>query len=386
MKKRGHPHLYLVTKGRRSANGTKEKKTNRTSKALRIESAKPYFDRANDLWNQGLQDEALTECLIGILSIGGISYKLHDNPCLEDLFDKNILDVLYPTLTSIAINFIKTLCTYGMVDEVIQQCVDATASYAKRSFDYASYLYDEGRYDEAIDAYLTAIQADPDDPDFRNNIGVCLCLQGRHGEAAAAFRKAIELSEDYVWAHRNLGLCLAMHLQCEEAIQSFKTTLSLNPYYFDAHMGIGLCCAYHARYDEAIAALVRAIEEEPDEPDVHYHLGVCFSAINKNAEAIQAYTKAIELKPENAAAHYNLAVLLYSQGNSAAATRAARKAADLLRNNGKPVNLAVSFSLGDENQIIASIKNGRPLTPDYRGALAQLGKEHLVAMNTEEYV
>jgi len=64
----------------------------------------------------------------------------------------------------------------------------------------------EGKQDEAIDEFRTAIRIKPDFPNAHNNLGAALHDQGKLEEAIAEYRTAIRLKPDYAEAYFSLGL------------------------------------------------------------------------------------------------------------------------------------------------------------------------------------
>ena len=52
-------------------------------------------------------------------------------------------------------------------------------------------------YNNAVDYYKRAIEADPDNPLFRMNVAITLYLQGKLSEAEDEYNKVIETDNDY---------------------------------------------------------------------------------------------------------------------------------------------------------------------------------------------
>jgi tetratricopeptide (TPR) repeat protein len=66
-----------------------------------------------------------------------------------------------------------------------------------------------GRWIEAIMNFDRAYQADPSDPDFSFNLGVCMWNEGKHAVAVRYFREAVQTAPDDTEIHRLLGEALA---------------------------------------------------------------------------------------------------------------------------------------------------------------------------------
>ena len=72
-------------------------------------------------------------------------------------------------------------------------------------------MRDQGRLEEAIDAYHRAIGLSPGYATAHGNLGIALKEQGRIDDALACFRKAIELKPDLPKAASNYLLTLHYH-------------------------------------------------------------------------------------------------------------------------------------------------------------------------------
>ena len=69
-----------------------------------------------------------------------------------------------------------------------------------------SAIQDQGKLEEAIEAYNKALSIKPDYAGVYNNIGSALNEQGKLEEAIEAYYQAISIKPDYAEAHRNLSL------------------------------------------------------------------------------------------------------------------------------------------------------------------------------------
>lgn len=149
---------------------------------------------------------------------------------------------------------------------------------ARANYEQALRHLSEKRVSLGLTTLQEAISLDPDNPIYRNALGVVQLDLKRPTEAQAQFEKAIALDAAYAEAHHNLGL---------------------------AH-------AEQKRYDDAITAYRRALAFPTyPTPEVAYHnLGNAFLAQGKMAEAEDSYRAALRLEGRRVETHYNLAALL----------------------------------------------------------------------------
>ena len=193
-------------------------------------------------------------------------------------------------------------------DTVVKTPDSARAHYS------LGYAYNKhGRYDEAIQAYLTALRLKPDYVDAYNNLGIAYYNQGRLDEAIQAYLTSLRQKPEYAEAYNNLGIAYYDHGRYEEAIQAYLTALRLNPDYVAAYNSLGNAYSDHGRYDEAIQAYLAALRLKPDYVDAYNNLGTTYYDHGRYDEAIQAYLTALRLKPDYAEAYNNLGLVYLRQ-------------------------------------------------------------------------
>ena len=187
-------------------------------------------------------------------------------------------------------------------------------------------LKDQGKLNEAIDAYNKAISLNPNYGDAYTNLGTAHQDQGKLDEAIDAHKKSISLKPDYAVAYNNMGVVLQDQGKFEEAIDAYNKAISLNPNQAEPYSNIGNTLKDQGKLDEAIEAYNKAISIKPDYTDAYYNLGVALQEQGKLEEAINAYKKAISIKPSHAEAYINMGNAFYDQGKIDEAIEAYRKA------------------------------------------------------------
>jgi tetratricopeptide (TPR) repeat protein len=94
------------------------------------------------------------------------------------------------------------------------------------------------RYEEAREAYQTALRIAPDDAAALNNYGTLLQDEDRYAEAEACFRKAIEANPRFADAHLNLSLVMRAEMRFDESMQAARAALALDPMHAEAHTSL----------------------------------------------------------------------------------------------------------------------------------------------------
>ncbi len=122
--------------------------------------------------------------------------------------------------------------------------------------------------EKSENAYLKAIEINPNTPKYLNNLGFSYFSRGEYKKAAEMYRKALALDETNVQIHNNLGFAYGM---------------------------LG-------RYDDAFAEF-----QQSGTDDVAYNnMGFLYYMLGYNLQARSMYAKAIEINPHFSKALENL--------------------------------------------------------------------------------
>jgi type IV pilus assembly protein PilF len=168
---------------------------------------------------------------------------------------------------------------------------------ARSAYEQALKNLSERRISLGLVGLNEAVRLDPDNPIYRNALGVVQLDLKRPAEAQAQFQRAIELEPAYAEAQHNLGLAHAEQGRFDEAIGRYQKALSIPTY---------------------------------ATPEVAYHnLGNAYMAQGKLPEAEEAFRAAIQMDPRMTSAHFGLGTVLLRAGRPEEARAALRTARDL---------------------------------------------------------
>ena len=92
----------------------------------------------------------------------------------------------------------------------------------------------EARWHEALQAWLKAVQAAPDDADLYNALGQAQAGLGDHEAAVQTLQRAVQLAPDQPALHNNLGYALMRAGRAEEARAALQRAMALQPGYVRA--------------------------------------------------------------------------------------------------------------------------------------------------------
>jgi len=175
-------------------------------------------------------------------------------------------------------------------------------------------LKKQGKLEEAIEVYNKALAIKPDHANAYYNMGIALQKQGKIEEAIEAYNEALSIKPDYADAYYNMGIALQKQGKIEEAIEAYNEALSIKPDYADAYYNMGIALQKQGKIEEAIEAYNEALSIKPDYAEVYNIRGNALKKENKLEEAIEAYNKALSIKPDYADAYYNMGIALQKQG------------------------------------------------------------------------
>ena len=208
-------------------------------------------------------------------------------------------------------------------------------------------LLDAKRHDEAGTAFERAI-ALSDSPDFQNNLGNLRREQGRLDDAIKAYRSALRQNPRFANAHYNLGNAWRAKNAMEEAAASFRLAIAEEPDHAHALAALAQTLRALNRVAEGIEFLQRAVALLPDDAGLHAELADLLHSVGRLDEAVDEYRRSLQLDPAPARVWYSAGCAENSRKEPVAAVFCYRKAlerqpdwAEARHNLGQPL-----FELG----------------------------------------
>lgn len=118
------------------------------------------------------------------------------------------------------------------------------------------------------------------------NEGVDLQEEGMFTEARDAYLRAIELDPEYCDAMDNLGLLYRQNGDVEEAIHWYLRSLEVFPENTLAMQNLGLAYQVNGQYDDALTAYQCLMQVDPQNPEGYFGAGQVYLALEQNEDAI----------------------------------------------------------------------------------------------------
>ncbi|MBN1962136.1 MAG: tetratricopeptide repeat protein [Deltaproteobacteria bacterium] len=128
---------------------------------------------------------------------------------------------------------------------------DGLPASADGWFDVAMQLEDFEPH-RAYEAYLKALEANPEHVDAYINVGRLCSTAGEFNRAAAFFRQAIRVDPTHPVAHFNLAVTLHDIGELEPAREAYRDAIAHDPYFADAHYNLAALLEQMGDHDGAI--------------------------------------------------------------------------------------------------------------------------------------
>lgn len=244
---------------------------------------------------------------------------------------------------------------------------------AKVHYNFANFLKDTGRHQEAVHHYNIALRLYPRHASALNNLGT---LTSDLHEAEHFYRKALDINAQHNRALFNLGNLLKSRGEAEEAEELLKNSIRFGPQFSDAYSSLASLFAEQKRFAEAKAVYLKGIEHCPDSSDLHNNYGVFLVDTGEGALAVAHYQQAVRLKPEHHVAMVNLGRLLRSINDNQQAELWYKRALTVARSVDvlSPLG-ALYYNTGRYEEALLVYREAAVLQPhssDVRLALAQV--------------
>jgi cell division protein FtsN len=203
------------------------------------------------------------------------------------------------------------------------------------------------RYDEAIQAFSTAIEIIPQDYQAYNYRGVARALKGNYSKALADYDKAIEIRPRYAEAYNNRGYARTQLGDLNNALNDYARALKINPFFVGAYNNMAwvlATCADQRFRDggQAVRLAQKAVELKPDVVSLDT-LAAAYAAVGNFDAAVDTQKKAIQkllLADKNSeVARYMPHLNAYKSGRSLQINYASRPQPDDTKGQGSKISL-----------------------------------------------
>lgn len=169
-----------------------------------------------------------------------------------------------------------------------------------------------GRYEDALEAFRSVLELDPDSATAHYDLGVTYARMGRPEEAVDEYERALELQPGGLQAAKilnNLGALAQAEGNLASAATFFERAVEASPAHLESHYNLAMIRLRNGMTDEAIELLERASSLAPDHEQVHLGLGRAYMAAGRAEDAYRSLLLVRRLDPKNWEAAVGLAAL-----------------------------------------------------------------------------
>ena len=165
---------------------------------------------------------------------------------------------------------------------------------------HAETLLDQGRYEDAIDAFRAVLQIDAENALAYAGMGDALFRIRRYKDALAALARALSLQRDLPVAgalHRLMGRSEQKLGRPDEALPHYERALQIDPADARAIELLARLQFVRERYLESFDLFRTLVEIDPDNAQAHANLGATLYHLGRVEDAIGSFEHALSLDP-----------------------------------------------------------------------------------------
>jgi Flp pilus assembly protein TadD/peroxiredoxin len=209
----------------------------------------------------------------------------------------------------------------GYLDEAMASCrlvVDAEPDDAEAYYLLGAIYLKKQMPEEARASFERTLKLKPGYfetwPDAWNNLGMLSMQEGRADEALKAFESAIRLNPNHVIALENLGNAYKQQGRLKEAQSTLELALKIDPEDAEANYSLGMVFAQGDDTARAYDYLQRALKLRPDYPEALNNLGILYARTHRLSDAMASFEKCMQVAPAFDQPYLNLARAYAAEG------------------------------------------------------------------------
>lgn len=170
-------------------------------------------------------------------------------------------------------------------------------SDASAALDFAvgNFLFQDGKQEEAAEAYISAIKKLPTFRDALKNLGRVYLVLERDDDAIGVYQSMVENGMADADSMLLLGHALIMRSHYVSAENAYRQALLLSPANSDAQQGLVKCLLEQERYREARGLLKTILDAKPKSTELWLLLANVNMALDDHAKAITSLETASRL-------------------------------------------------------------------------------------------
>ncbi len=139
--------------------------------------------------------------------------------------------------------------------------------------------------------------------------------QGKYEEAIQAYEKILEEFPEAYIINRNIGNCFFQQENYEKAEEYYKKILENDPKSTSAVLAVGNCYNNRGENEKSLEWYRKIEFEKLDDPTVLYNIGTSFTNSSEHQEALKYYRRAVETQDDFLDGIYQLGLTYLTLGS-----------------------------------------------------------------------
>lgn len=182
----------------------------------------------------------------------------------------------------------------------------------------ANYRRDQGRTEEALADYNSAISIKPDGALYNSRAKLYFNLK-KYPEAMENYNKAIAMDSTEGEYFVNRGAVFALTNQLQLALEDFNRGLTLKPDHANGYKNRSLIYQSFGQWEKALEDVTTYLRMHPEDADLWYESGRLKNALNQGQSALPDIERAIQLNSKQGLYYYEKLKSYLLTGQTAAA-------------------------------------------------------------------
>ncbi len=184
-------------------------------------------------------------------------------------------------------------------EQLYRSVLDVSPDHADANHLLGVVEMDSGHPDRGRVLIERALEHDPENVVYLNNLGICLRRLRRYDESLDYLERALALEPDYVEALNSRACVLADLGRFAEAADAFRSMLEFRPDDAQTMENLSKALIRTGQLEDAETVLRDLLEIHPDSANALSLLGSVFRERNDAAAAFNMHWRAIQADPEN---------------------------------------------------------------------------------------
>ncbi len=166
-------------------------------------------------------------------------------------------------------------------------------------------------YDLAARLFKTLIEQNPDDMDFKIQLGNLFVKSGKDDQALVVFKEIADLKPDNVDILIAIGGIYRRQKRYEESVAMLENALVAagkdSKVIANVSYNLGFTFRQMGKYDEAIDCFEEVVEKNPRDVLAFNHLGAIHAIQGNHQKAISSYLSGLKIDPNHPVLQFNIA-------------------------------------------------------------------------------